>query len=69
MAESILMKPGMYIVASELIPTAILHKFLSSVCVSLCVSVLVARQHLGKNYLIVARQRLGKQVTAAMNTQ
>jgi hypothetical protein len=34
----------------------------------LCISPIVARQRLGKNPLILARQRLGRKVTAVTNT-
>jgi hypothetical protein len=39
------------------------------VCVSLCIAPIVARLQLGKNPLMVARQRLGKNVTTVTNTQ
>jgi hypothetical protein len=42
--------------------------FFPPVCVSACVSPIVARQRLDKSPLIVARQRLGRNVTAVMNT-
>jgi hypothetical protein len=38
------------------------------VCVCLCISSIVARQRLGKYPLIVARQQLGRKVTAVRNT-
>jgi hypothetical protein len=38
------------------------------VCVCLCILPIVAWQRLGKNHLIVARQRLGRNVTAVTNT-
>jgi hypothetical protein len=37
-------------------------------CVYLCIFLIVARQRLGKNTLIVARQRLGRSDTAVTNT-
>jgi glucose-6-phosphate 1-dehydrogenase len=39
------------------------------VCVFLCILPNVARQRLGKNPRIVARQPLGRNVTALTNTQ
>jgi hypothetical protein len=41
---------------------------LLSLCVCLCISPIVAGQRLGKNSLIVARKRLGRNVTAVTNT-
>jgi hypothetical protein len=52
--EPIFMKLGIYIMAPE--PNGVLHKSLPSFCASVRVS------------FIVAMQRLGKNVTAAMNT-
>jgi hypothetical protein len=48
------MKLGMYIMASE--PKPKLHRPLPSICVSICV------------YPVVARQRLDKNVSATINT-
>jgi hypothetical protein len=45
-----------------------IEKSLPSVCMSVCVSPIVARQRFGKNPLIVDRQRLGRNVTAVTNT-
>jgi hypothetical protein len=47
------------------------HKFLSSVCVSLCVSILSLKGNCSVNCIppFGARQRLGKQVPAATNTR
>jgi hypothetical protein len=39
------------------------------VCVCLCIPLIVARQRFGKSHLIIARQRLGTNVTAVTNTQ
>jgi hypothetical protein len=38
------------------------------VCVCLCIPPIAAMQRLGKNPLIVARQQLGRNVTAVKNT-
>jgi hypothetical protein len=66
MPEPIFMKLGMYIMAPQPISTACLMK-----PVSLCLYVyplVVARQRLGKNFSIIAKQRLDKNITAPTNT-
>jgi hypothetical protein len=67
MTEEIFMKFGMYITAPESISAANFTNP-SHQSVSICVSPFVAKQRLGKNPLIVVRQRLGKNVTAETNT-
>jgi hypothetical protein len=47
----------------------VLHKTLPSVSVTVCVSLIVAKQRLGENSPIFARKRLSKNVTAVTNTQ
>jgi hypothetical protein len=60
----------MYIMAPEPIATAHsinpTHQFM---CLYVCIPPIVTRQSLCKNPPIVARQRSGKSVTAATNTQ
>jgi hypothetical protein len=60
--EPVFMKLGMYIMTPEPISVAYSHWSLS------VYPRIVARQRLGKNFLIVDRQRLSKNVTAATNT-
>jgi hypothetical protein len=70
MPESVFMKLGMHIMAPEPISTAVLHKFLPSVCVSVCVSLLSLLRKGSVKCIspFIARKRLGKNVLAATNT-
>jgi hypothetical protein len=60
------MKLGMYVMATEPNSTAYSAKSAPSVCVSMCVCPVVARQMLSKMYPhFIAGQRFGKHVPAA----
>jgi hypothetical protein len=56
-------------VGPESISTACVFKFLSSVCICICILPIVGKQSLCKVYVFRARQRLDKHFPPAMNTR